>query len=199
MLGAVSGRAKTGAMKTPACGYTRAAMSLALQRHPISEAPAVLGLEADAERHGARLTLSYRLIGDLARLAIPPPAEPEHADELWRHTCFEAFIRPEGDAYLEVNLAPSRRWAIYRFDRYREGVAPAQVAAPRFEIDGTSAGLALTGSLDLSPLAGFHGAWRVALAAVIEDDAGELSYWALGHPPGGRPDFHADAGFRLTL
>src|SRR5579871_4765686 len=102
-----------------------------LARHSISEAPAVLGLEANAERAGARLTLDYRLIGDLAHLAIPPAAEPERAGELWRHTCFEAFLRPEGEAYLEINLAPSRRWAVYRFDRYREGVAPAQIPPPR--------------------------------------------------------------------
>ncbi len=174
-------------------------MSLPLHRHPIWEAPAILGLEADAERVAARLTLAYRLIGDLAQLAVPAPAEPGRADELWGHTCFEAFVRPEGDAYLEINIAPSRRWAIYRFDRYREGMAPAQVAAPRIEISQTDAGLALTASLDLTPLAGFHGPWRVALAAVVEDAAGALSYWALGHPPGGRPDFHADAGFKLTL
>jgi hypothetical protein len=176
-------------------------VSLALHRHPIAEAPAVLGLEAEAERAGERLTLNYRLIGDLAQLAIPPAAEPQRVDELWRRTCFEAFIRPEGgEGYLEINLAPSRAWAVYRLTGYREGLAPAPIAAPRIEIDRTDAGLALRASLDLSPLAGYlHSRWRVALAAVIEDVAGAISYWSLGHPPGGRPDFHADAGFKLTL
>jgi hypothetical protein len=34
-----------------------------------------------------------------------------------------------------------------------------------------------------------HGAWRIGLAAVIEDTSGHKSYWALVHPPG-KADFH---------
>ena len=35
-------------------------------------------------------------------------------------------------------------------------------------------------------------------AAVIEEDGGPLSYWALQHPPG-NPDFHHPDGFALEL
>jgi hypothetical protein len=38
----------------------------------------------------------------------------------------------------------------------------------------------------------------VALAAVIEADTGELSYWSLQHAPG-KPDFHHPDGFTLEL
>ena len=37
-----------------------------------------------------------------------------------------------------------------------------------------------------------------ALAAVIEDDSGNVSYWALKHAPT-RPDFHHPAGFILEV
>ena len=39
---------------------------------------------------------------------------------------------------------------------------------------------------------------RLGAAAVLEDDNGRLSYWALCHPPG-KPDFHHPDGFVLEL
>ena len=31
--------------------------------------------------------------------------------------------------------------------------------------------------------------WRVGMSAILEEEDGTISYWALAHPPG-RPDFH---------
>ena len=46
------------------------------------------------------------------RFVIPPVAEPERTDELWKTTCFEAFLRPLGQrSYREWNFAPSGQWA----------------------------------------------------------------------------------------
>jgi hypothetical protein len=39
---------------------------------------------------------------------------------------------------------------------------------------------------------------QLALSAVVEDEQGLLSYWALKHPPG-RPDFHHPDAFALEL
>jgi hypothetical protein len=39
---------------------------------------------------------------------------------------------------------------------------------------------------------------RLALSAVIEEDGGMLSYWALKHPPG-KPDFHHPDAFALEI
>jgi hypothetical protein len=39
---------------------------------------------------------------------------------------------------------------------------------------------------------------KLAVSAVVEDDSGTLSYWALKHAPG-RPDFHHGDGFVLEL
>jgi hypothetical protein len=39
---------------------------------------------------------------------------------------------------------------------------------------------------------------QLAFSAIIEDDQGVLSYWALTHPPG-RPDFHHPDAFALEL
>jgi hypothetical protein len=39
---------------------------------------------------------------------------------------------------------------------------------------------------------------RVALSAVVEEENGTLSYWALRHAPG-KADFHCPDGFVLEL
>ncbi len=39
---------------------------------------------------------------------------------------------------------------------------------------------------------------RIALAAVIEDENGGLSYWGLRHAPG-KPDFHHPNGFTVEV
>jgi hypothetical protein len=39
---------------------------------------------------------------------------------------------------------------------------------------------------------------RLGLSAVIEDDNGSLSYWALKHPSG-KPDFHHPDAFALEI
>src|SRR5690242_17714432 len=62
------------------------------------------------------------------RFVIPSPAERERTAELWKTTCFEAFLRPLGEqSYREWNFAPSGRWASYEFSGYRDGMADAEV------------------------------------------------------------------------
>src|SRR5262249_58742706 len=71
---------------------------------------------------GGMLALAFGLEGDLSRLRIPSVAEHRRGHDLWRHTCFEAFVARDGDtAYHEFNLSPSREWAAYAFRSYRDG------------------------------------------------------------------------------
>jgi len=173
-----------------------------LTRHPATPCDAVSAIEAEATRQGPRLLLlAYRVRRGPGDLAIPPLAAPARADGLWKHTCFEAFVRAPGSrAYFEFNLAPSCEWAAYGFSGYREGVAALDIPPPLIVWRPTPQGWELTTDLDLAGLdelpAG--GAWEVSLTAVVEEAQGRTSYWALAHPPA-RPDFHADAGFALTL
>jgi hypothetical protein len=124
---------------------------------------------------------------------------PARADGLWKHTCFEAFIvDPELPGYHEVNFSPSRQWASYRFSGYREGMSPDDVISPpvvdvrrfddRLELDAM-VHLALPAAVSTL---------KLALTAVVEDNSGTLSYWALRHAPG-KPDFHHPDGFVLEL
>jgi hypothetical protein len=146
------------------------------------------------------LVFQYLLRGEMSRVRVPA-AQPAaaRAEGLWKHTCFEAFMVDRAmPGYHELNFSPSREWAAYRFSGYREGMSPADVTAPpvidvrrfddRLELDAT---LRLASLQEMRTL-------KLALTAVVEDDSGTLSYWALRHAPG-KPDFHHTDGFVLEL
>ncbi|MFO1186634.1 MAG: DOMON-like domain-containing protein [Alphaproteobacteria bacterium] len=174
-------------------------MRRALIRHPDTPCEAVAGLVVEAHRPSpARLALRYTLQGELGALRIPPRTEPKRTDGLWRRTCFEAFLRADASAaYHELNFAPSSEWAAYGFNAYRAGMTLAD-ATPRIEAFAeTGDTLVVTAAIDLG--AGLAEAkWYLALAAVIEERTGRLSYWALAHPPG-KPDFHHKDAFTLEI
>jgi hypothetical protein len=166
-------------------------MRLALKLHPDSLCAAVTGIDVDvARRHDGSLSLSYVVTGKIADLRLPPVVAPARADELWRTTCFEAFIcAAPGEAYYEFNFAPSTLWATYRFDGYRTGLrAATEVVAPQIEVQSAPERCALQVSLDLSNLPR-DTRWLLGLSAVIEETNSRKSYWALAHPPG-KADFH---------
>ena len=151
---------------------------------------------------GATLVCRYSLYGDIAHVCVPGARAGRRADDLWKHTCFEAFVAADDmPGYFEFNFSPSLDWAAYRFADYRAGMSVATLAqAPGLQVRRTSSQLELTASMHLAGLAPLCDApvLRLALAAVIEEDDGRLSYWALQHPPG-RPDFHHPDGFAVEL
>ncbi len=176
------------------------AHALALAPHPSASRDVVRALEARVARAAdGTLTLTYALEGDVSRLRLPPPGPPGRADGLWRHTCFEAFVAPQpGTRYLELNFSPSGQWASYAFEAYREGMAVAEDAEDAvITVRRAESALTVGASVRLSRLRGVAPA-RVALAAVLEESGGRLSYWALEHPPGA-PDFHHPCGFALQI
>ena len=132
-----------------------------------------------------------------SRFVIPKMAEPWRADELWRTTCFEAFLKPAGEqSYREWNFAPAGNWAAYDFADYRDGMARAEIGAPpyiRMEDNFTwwTVGATITADADRQ--------WRLGLSAVLEEQDGTKSYWALAHPPGDTPDFHHEDCFAAQL
>jgi len=175
--------------------------------HPISEPGAQQDLVHDLSVAIARLSadhlrLTYRLSGDLEALKLPDAHPSVRTDGLWRHSCFEAFIGHRGAReYWEYNFSPSGAWAAYLFSGYREGMAPLLKGVPpeiACNTGGETVEVAVT--LDLSWLARAYPGrgLRLGLAAVIEDKAQVLSYWALKHPAE-KPDFHHADSFVVGL
>lgn len=171
--------------------------------HPETPSQAVRDIHVRVHKvEGGALALTFTLVGDVAHLRIPPLQSPRRADRLWQHTCCEAFVAVQGTpAYYEFNFAPSTEWAVYAFRAYREGgplaeedLAPGiavRNGADRLELDAIL-------RLDRLPLLLPSARLRLALAAVVEETDGRLSYWALKHAPG-KPDFHQAEGFALEL
>ena len=178
-------------------------MHRTLALHPDSRCNAVTRIDVVATRpRPGHLVVRYIVAGKIADLRLPLAAESTRTDELWRHTCFEAFLRPPpGEAYYEFNFAPSTRWAAYGFGSYRSGMRVADdVGAPFIETQRGADFYLLQASLDLERLVHVvkDTVWRVGLSAVIEEESGAISYWALRHPPG-RADFHHSDCFALEL
>lgn len=151
------------------------------------------------------LQLCYRLQGQPGQLRLPPAQQPAFADNLWQHTCFEAFFRPAGGtAYREFNFSPSGQWAVYDFSAYRERMAQPCLsdAAPIISLStpaGPQSGLLqLCVTLPAALLPAAEHACQLSLTAVLEDNNGQCSYWATHHA-GERPDFHHPDAFTLSL
>ena len=176
---------------------------LNLIRHPHAPSHAVQAVTVQAIRTpDGKLSLSYSLAGDPARLRVPAPAPARIGWKLWRHTCCEVFIRARsGTSYHEFNFSPSGEWAAYAFTRYREG-APLtdETLDPQVAIEPAKDHLDLYALVDLARLAPAYvrSPLAIGLAVIAEDADGALSYWALRHAPG-QPDFHHAESFALTL
>lgn len=173
--------------------------ALPLTCHPGTATDTIKRFNASVERDAdGWLRFRYVVQGDVRRVALPPKATARHMDNLWRHTCFEAFITAEDQqAYVECNFSPSSAWATYDFDRYRKGMTViVPVEPPRITLQKDRDSLVLEAQLRLDEFAGRP--LRIGLTAVIEDKAGSLSYYALRHPRS-KPDFHHRGGFILRL
>jgi hypothetical protein len=171
--------------------------------HPETADTAIkeLYIGVKAQYHQGYLTLRYELQGDIDNLLLPGLQPPGVADELWNHTCFEAFIAVVEEApYHEFNFSPSDQWAAYAFDDYRIRKAWQANPAPAIHYVRTDHTLVLTAVINEAnlPYNPLNQPYRLALTAVLETKAGELSYWALFHPSG-KPDFHHRSGFTLSL
>jgi len=168
--------------------------------HPATPCSYVSAVTARVDRlSDDLLILYYEVVGDIDQLQLPPQRRSAHTDGLWQHTCFEAFVRAApARSYVELNFSPSSEWAGYRCVYYRRGMTAVEPPhAPKIicrrredrleaDIDVHCSGLVPREELQL------------ALAVVLEDQRGVISYWALKHPPG-NADFHNDAGFVLQL
>ncbi len=176
---------------------------VSLQIHPSTPSNAVRSLDAQFSITApGLLTLHYNLQAQMSRIRVGTEAAPGRADGLWKHTCFEAFIRPGGsDGYYELNFSPTRQWAVYQFDAYRHGMRPFELSNPPEIVVRQAASLLelrVTFSLPMGAVPGVAPRPRLALTAVVQEDSGSLCYWSARHPRG-KPDFHHPESFALEL
>ena len=175
---------------------------VALAAHPAAPPLVPVGVTASAALEPRGLVLRFVVAAKPGVVSLAPRVpRPGRRDRLWEHTCCEAFVgTADGDAYLELNLAPSGDWALWAFDGYRAGMRAAATLAPRVRVIHSADGLRVDAILDAAVAHAFLGAppWTVALAAVVEASDGQLAYFASSHA-GEQPDFHARASRTLAV
>ena len=178
------------------------AASTQLICHPATPAPAVRSVEVTISANpDGSIALSYCLRGDIVRLRIPEERAPERMDQLWEHTCFEAFIAVRGEsAYREFNFSPSGQWAAYAFKNYRQATDEVPTIVPPRIVTRRFAGrIEVEVVLPAQSLPSERMPWNIGISTVIEEADtvnGGHSYWALRHPCP-RPDFHHRDAFIL--
>jgi len=175
-----------------------------LEPHPDTPSKSGFQVYAFAKRwNPLELVLTFSIRDSVPKIAWYEPTQEGRYDELWKHSCFEAFVQPVArDDYVELNFAPEKRWALYDLDGYRSGLRNSAEAALR-DMRFTSqeqlsyAVCSMRVTLDLPP--SFADVpWNVGLSTIIEETDGTKSYWALAHAPG-PPDFHNADCFIATL
>ena len=161
--------------------------------HPDCAPGSVTAIESSIEPTPTGCRAVFVARGDMARIAVPQIDAPGRFDNLWKTTCFEIFWSHDGTSYREFNLSPTRRWACYDFDAFREGMrdAPAEVEL-KVSVSATELWLEALITSDLPVPA------TVALNGIIEDQDGVNRFWALAFRPGA-PEFHAAECRAITL
>lgn len=153
---------------------------------------AVSAVEAVCWPEQGRWRFRY-LVEGAQKLVMPDTKEPGRADGLWRKTCFEAFVGGTHTAYREYNFAPSGDWAVYAFDCVREGMRKSDDEAEVWIEVGED-----WIAVEAEVTSAFAPGLPLNLTAVIEEEGGVKSYWALAHPSG-PPDFHDPSCFIARL
>ena len=151
-------------------------------------------------RQNNRLKITYRLAGT-SQLIIPEATDkPTRQYDLWEHTCFEFFLRLKNSTkYWEFNLSSAGHWNVFRFPDYRQDIAEEMAfASLPFEVIQQADLLQLDLEVNLDKIIAGDRKLEVAITTVVEDKAGQLSYWALTHP-GTEADFHHRDSFIIDL
>lgn len=141
-------------------------------------------------KSNTHLDLKFQVAGKGLELygltKLLPENERQRKDELWTKSCFECFIKGEGERYFEVNLSPLGHWQIYSFDSYRnKRETSSNLKILNLNSDIEKDAYSLSFSLDLqkvAPVTALHPTVVLSLNDMFE-------YYATKHPIS-RPDFH---------
>ena len=178
----------------------------ALVAHPSRPAPAGCALSVAGRWSSESLVLEYEILcGPDAWLDDPAPnVAPMRRDELWRHTCCEAFVAyADGPGYHEFNFSPTGDWAAYDFAAERTGRVDHAWLGPDPVVRSMAGDAPIRRLLVTLPRAALErvaerGPLRAAYTAVLAWRGVGSTFWALHHPRPA-PDFHARDGFVATL
>ncbi|OQW47306.1 MAG: hypothetical protein A4S09_16050 [Proteobacteria bacterium SG_bin7] len=145
------------------------------------------------------IDVTFTVTGELSKLYIPDgKSNPQRLDNLWKHTCFETFIKQSSQRnYIEINASPSGDWALYSFTDYHQGMANVSEVND-FKVsssfDKKKESLKCWYTINLKPFLLPENNLDIGLSCILETNKGELSYWAINHK-NEKPDFHLASNF----
>ncbi|MDB5039046.1 MAG: hypothetical protein JWQ35_2574 [Bacteriovoracaceae bacterium] len=161
-------------------------------------------LEAEVVFTESKLKIIYLLRGNLEDLIIvPKKTGAGQIDDLWKSTCFEAFIsKKKSFRYIEWNFSSSQEWGFFAFESYRKA-APEKLiqSAPEMRIKRSKADFVMEINLNLKENDSFFenaDPYEMGLSVVLKSRDGKQSYWAISHS-GTKPDFHLRDTFKVQL
>ena len=142
------------------------------------------------------LNIIFTLIGPVENISFDKEQDtPKRTDNLWQRTCFEVFVKSDRSTnYWEYNLSPSLHWAVYGFEKYRDGkfdeLSVTEIAI-RTRSDKQAFELESTIPLPVN-LSGKN--LKIGLSCVVQDKNGVIYYYALKHTQA-QADFHDEDSF----
>lgn len=147
-----------------------------------------------------RIQVRFNLGGEIHLLSYPElKSDVARADELWKTTCFEVFMKlVDQAAYWEYNLSPSGDWNVYRFQAYRQQ-QQREASITHIDIDVKKSDhklQTLTASLPLPPVLRDQ-PLCLGVSSVVEDKQGHKHFYALNHVAA-KPDFHDHKSFTIV-
>ncbi len=155
-----------------------------------------------------QLNVIYHLQGAIDDIDLPASSPaPTRRWQLWESTCCELFIAQSNfqqsnfqqSNYWEVNLSPNHNWNVFALTDYRQGIQEAsQIGNLRIITQRYNDRFTLETSLPLSDIVAPTAALDISATAVIQTQAGDITYWAIQHC-GSEPDFHQRDSFALRL
>ena len=160
-----------------------------------------IAISGDLSLSENEIQINYQLSGNIGELQFPKNSvKASRKDKLWESTCFEVFIAKPGKSdYWEYNLSPSKDWAVFRFTDYRENktddltISSINIVT-RFN---NTSQFKLNSSLPLPDnLVGNE--LCIGISAVIQDNSGNIYYYALSHR-NQQPDFHDRDSFSIAI
>lgn len=143
----------------------------------------------------------FKLNGDLSKIILPTfTHQSKRQDELWKSTCFEAFVAISQNNYIEFNFSPTGNWNCYRFSGYRENMRQfSEIELLDFTILSNNSenqgnyhcrmSVKLANPLPIS---------KMGMTAVIQTTNGNINYWALKHG-GEKADFHREQDWLFSF
>lgn len=157
-----------------------------------------ISIEAAVTRDKSLIKLIFKTEDAKNYLNLPKPFNTSSArreDGLWNDTCFELFLRPEGESsYYEFNFSLQPAWNQYFFTAYRQPQPPKRsddFSLKKINWNGHTLEIELAAK-DADK------AYQASLTTVLKEKTGTIHYMAVKHAAT-EADFHDAKSFVINL